>query len=178
MMERRRLLVDPARCTGCRLCELACSATHFGEFNPALSSIRVRMQIDHATFVPLVCLQCDRPDCVEACPAEALRVVERREHSVVTVDADKCTGCMLCADACPFGSIRDAANDMPVLCDLCGGEPACVSTCKFGALDYGSERSRWRDEVIACREALNQLDSPAARRAAIVDRSLGIREAR
>ena len=47
-------------------------------------------------------------DCVEACPAGAISLMDGRAH----IAEARCTGCGSCADACPQGAIAmaDAAN--------------------------------------------------------------------
>ena len=39
----KHIEVRMEKCTGCRLCELACSAVKIGEFNPRSSRIKVRL---------------------------------------------------------------------------------------------------------------------------------------
>jgi ferredoxin len=53
-----------------------------------------------------ICTGCG--DCVEACPAEAIALIDERPQ----IDGVTCTDCGSCADACPQGAIVmvDAAN--------------------------------------------------------------------
>ncbi len=53
------LVLDPARCTGCRSCEVACSTIKTGEANPHASRIRMVLFQDEGFFYPNVCLQCE-----------------------------------------------------------------------------------------------------------------------
>jgi Fe-S-cluster-containing hydrogenase component 2 len=48
---------------------------------------------------------------------------------VAILDADKCTACRACVDACPFGAIFVGPKGEILKCDLCGGNPLCVKYC-------------------------------------------------
>lgn len=86
-----KLIVDQAKCDGCRLCELVCSLRLCGEFNPARSAVRISKVEKRGVYVPiispscgllldpegvpLVCDLCEgNPKCVEVCPNEAILV--------------------------------------------------------------------------------------------------------
>ena len=71
-MQRKILVVDVDRCTGCRICELACSWVHEGVFNPLKSRISVTAWRREGIDVPMVCQQCDTPLCQDVCPTAAL----------------------------------------------------------------------------------------------------------
>lgn len=133
------IAVDHSVCTGCRECEVVCSLFHFGECNPERSAIRViRREKEGLVFsLPLVCQQCDRPACIEACPVEALS--REGEPNVLTVDHEACTGCGECIDACPGGCIfMDNRRNVVLSCDLCGGQPQCVELCHSYCLSSSS----------------------------------------
>lgn len=130
------LVVDPSKCTACRACELACSFTHEGAFVPELSRIRVVRLVDRGLNVPIVCVHCARPPCVDACPTGAAYIDP--ELAAVRIDEDECTGCAECIKACPFGAVDlNADKGTAFVCDLCGGDPACVANCIHGALTLG-----------------------------------------
>ena len=141
------IAADHARCTGCKTCETVCSLYHFGECNPSISAIRViRRERNGLVFcLPLVCRQCERPACVEACPAEALS--RDRERGVLTLNKDECTACGLCVEACPVGCISLDAERKVILCDLCDGQPQCVAFCHARCLSQmsSSESEERRD---------------------------------
>jgi carbon-monoxide dehydrogenase iron sulfur subunit len=128
------ITVNPDKCTGCRLCELACSLRSVGEFNPARSRIRV-IGFEELFCLPVVCFQCEKSYCAEVCPASA--IVSEQATGVVRVIKEKCTGCKICILACPFGNIAFSSEEkIAVKCELCGGEPECVAFCPTRALEF------------------------------------------
>jgi Fe-S-cluster-containing dehydrogenase component len=66
--------LDPSRCVGCRLCELACSFARHGHFNPDQAAIRVVFAEDGGLDVALTaaCAHCPHPLCAAYCPTGAL----------------------------------------------------------------------------------------------------------
>lgn len=118
---------DYLRCSGCRLCEVACSLAKEGAIWPEASRVRVFMLAPGVEF-PQLCSQCDDYPCVENCPVNALSVDD--DTGAVVVDEEKCTGCGLCIDACP-GKIPHLhpSKNKALICDLCGGDPECVKVC-------------------------------------------------
>ncbi len=117
------LIVDPARCTGCRSCETACSTFREGESNLFKCRIKVVRFPEEFFFYPLVCQQCETPLCAVPCPTAALKKDGRT--GLVEFIREKCVGCKMCLTACPFGAIS-LVDGYPVKCDLCAGEPACT----------------------------------------------------
>lgn len=68
--------IEIEKCTGCRLCELACSAVKTGKFNPRDSRIKVTLVDIPEIPVPTLLDSCDYcfgdPVCVRFCLPEAL----------------------------------------------------------------------------------------------------------
>jgi len=129
------ILVNPDLCTGCRLCELACSLQHYKEIAPSRSRINVIKWDAKAIDIPVLCLQCYNPVCATACPTNAIYRNDRQE--VVVIDKDKCIECKSCMYACPIGGITvDPVEGEVIKCDLCGGDPQCVAFCPTGALEF------------------------------------------
>lgn len=134
---------DYIRCSGCRLCEIACSIKHEGRIWPEASRVRVFMLVP-GVEVPHLCAQCSDYPCIEVCPVSALSAHE--ETGAVIVDNEKCTACGLCIDACP-GMIPHLHPSQKhiVICDLCGGDPECAKICEqagYFALFKGSRTQR------------------------------------
>jgi carbon-monoxide dehydrogenase iron sulfur subunit len=132
------LVVDAKKCIGCRMCQAICSLVKSGTGSIANARINVLRYDMEGFFYPLVCLQCDVPYCVLACPSGALW--KNSETGVVEQDSGKCVGCKMCMIACPFGAIS-FADGVAIKCDLCEGDPACVKFCEPGALTYGEIES-------------------------------------
>ncbi len=117
-------------CTGCKRCIVACAHAHDGTFSLEAGRIWV-VKEEPLTDHPVVCVQCVKPRCQEACPVGAIRRVD----DLVLVDEGACIGCGACAEACPFGAIAlHPSKGVAIKCDLCGGDPACVKFCPAGVL--------------------------------------------
>jgi Fe-S-cluster-containing hydrogenase component 2 len=132
---QKSLLIDPAKCTSCLQCEMACSFQHEGRFNPARSRIKVFEYEHGARAVPYTCTQCAEAWCLQACPVEALK----RDALTGAVELSEaiCVGCKVCTIACPFGTINyNPTNGKVAKCDLCGGDPQCAEACPTGAILY------------------------------------------
>ena len=126
------LAIDLHKCTGCRNCELACSAEHTNSFNPRRSRIQILKDEVQNLVVPMVCLQCETPLCEEACPTGA---ISYNEKGILVVESKTCIGCENCVTACVYGGIEiDTHTLKAIKCDLCGGDPACVKACDYGAI--------------------------------------------
>ena len=142
----KRLTVVPERCSGCRLCELACSLVRFGVNNPKKSCLRVMIAYPHPVIrMPIICHQCREPKCAENCPTDAIEVRE----GLVVIDEDACISCNQCVISCPFGAMFTHADvDTPFKCDLCGGDPECVRVCPKRALLFVPEHLIGEDHRI------------------------------
>ncbi|MFC1892346.1 4Fe-4S dicluster domain-containing protein, partial [Thermodesulfobacteriota bacterium] len=74
------LIIDIDKCTGCRVCELICSMTNYGEVNPEKAYIKVmknkEMDINIAAL-DTSCTLCN--ECVEWCLPGALEFIDLEE---------------------------------------------------------------------------------------------------
>jgi len=136
---RRKLAVVPERCSGCRLCEIACAVHRQGVNNPKKSRIRVTTVYPHPVVrMPVVCSQCKNPKCAAACPTHAIYT----QDGIVRINADDCIACHACVDACPFGAMYIHTDiEVPLKCDLCAehDQPECARMCPSEAIVFMPE---------------------------------------
>ena len=129
------LMIDYEKCTGCRLCEQACSVKHEGVSNPARSRIKVVKWEEEGLYVPMTCQQCESAPCQVVCPVKAIS--QSNHLGTVEVDYDKCIGCRICVTVCPFGAMSfDTLGEKVIKCDFCSGDPVCVKFCETQAIQY------------------------------------------
>jgi len=125
-----RLVFDSSKCTGCKLCQLACSAKHEGVFNPEKAHLKV---IDNYTIAGrsvelrscTLCLKC-----VDTCPVEAIT----SNGKWLAIDDELCTGCGECVDVCPEGVIFLNDQITAAIPNFCEGSPYCVERCPHDAI--------------------------------------------
>ena len=133
------LTVIPERCSGCKVCELACSVGRAGANNPKKSRIRVMVMYPHPVIrMPIVCKQCGVPKCGEGCPTNAIY----RVNGTVHIDEERCISCYQCITSCPFGAMflhEDIEDDARH-----GGDHLVVRLSRFGLSCRLRFRSRAR----------------------------------
>lgn len=129
------LNIDYQKCTGCRTCEMVCSAKHDGVLNPMRSRIKVMKWEAEGLYVPMSCQQCQDAPCMNVCPVKAISRDE--DLARVMIDYDVCIGCRSCVAVCPFGAMSFNTIDKQVFkCDLCDGDPQCARFCDVNAIEY------------------------------------------
>ncbi|MGD2247081.1 MAG: 4Fe-4S binding protein [Candidatus Methanofastidiosia archaeon] len=113
-------------CIGCRICEIVCSLSLFGEIDPQKSAIKIISQESSSNYTIAVCNQCG--ECIAHCPETALYY----DNSTVKIDAALCTGCYTCVDICPLQAffIHPHVKE-PIKCIQCG---TCVTACPVDVL--------------------------------------------
>jgi carbon-monoxide dehydrogenase iron sulfur subunit len=131
---RKFVSVNPSKCTGCGICEYACTLEkEENNLNPLLSRIRVVRMTPLFNFA-LACRFCEDAKCVNACPEDALSQSE--QTGIIMVKEKQCKGCDWCIQACPYGGITiHPDTGIAVTCDLCDGEPKCIEFCPEEALE-------------------------------------------
>ena len=149
---------NPKLCASCRYCEISCAQYHEGDANPvthrnrftirpllnfpgisALSANAPGWPQPLARAVPqrvqlsIRCRQCLSPECLDACPNDAISVDPKTGARVV--DLDLCTGDGSCVKACQYDMIHiNKETSQAVKGDLCGVDPQCAKWCPTGAI--------------------------------------------
>ena len=126
----KMICVDRSKCNGCGACQTICSLTKKGSIHPTESRMQLRraggVQLQYTTY----CQHCADPACLNACPMKAIYVEEGT--GIRKIDAEKCVGCGMCAEACPWHMPRiDVETRKSTKCVSCG---ACVAGCPTSAL--------------------------------------------
>lgn len=166
---------DVMRCIGCGLCAEACSMQHYGVINKDYARIYLRnFLLPIPKAITVTCSQCQAEErlCEKACPESppAIYFDEKTLHMVV--DEDRCTGCLLCRDACGTEAVRvnPDVSDKPFVCDLCDTEntgernPQCVKICPTTALYYHNRMERIRPLRDSSRKSSDEKAGIVARR--------------
>jgi Fe-S-cluster-containing dehydrogenase component len=161
------MVIDLAKCDGCKECTAACRAMHFVPPNQEWIKVFENREnkVAGAYWFPRPCMQCDNSPCAKVCPVGA---TFKREDGVVLIDQDRCIGCRYCIAACPYGSrsfnwaepphtpeelAHQYSPEMNVphrrgvveKCIFCptltreGKLPACASACEMNAIYFGDQ---------------------------------------
>jgi len=146
------LLIDYKLCFNCKACEVACKQHNNLPVGPRWIQVMTvgpkriggKLVVD---YIPMTCMHCAKPPCVDACPTNALA---KRSDGVVTLDTDTCDGCEACVPVCPFGALQfDSEKNTVSKCNMCidrievGLKPSCVQACPAGVIYFGEH-----DEVL------------------------------
>lgn len=115
-------------------------------------------------YMPIACMQCEKPPCVKVCP---VRATYRDPDGIVVIDYNWCIGCRTCTKACPYWARRFNWSNPKLVpeevnpvthymgnrprmrgvvekCTFCvqrvrnGRYPACVEVCPVGARKFGN----------------------------------------
>ena len=134
--------VDVDKCTGCRSCEMACSAFHavpkYSSINPARSRIRVMIDDLKDVYVPI--------RAGDYTPAECTG------RNTYTINGKEYSECSFCGVSCPSRDyFKEPDSGLPLKCDMCESdppleEPMCVKWCITDALTYEEREEEVEEE--------------------------------
>lgn len=163
---RYGMVIDLKRCIGCTGCAVMCKAENATP--PGVLWLRVVKQESgvypqvRRVSVPVQCMHCDEPPCLEACPTGA---TFKHKNGIVDINADQCVGCRYCMMVCPYhqrffndgqagyfdegptpyenAGYSRHQEGVVSKCNFClprvekGVEPACVANCMARARTFG-----------------------------------------
>ncbi len=161
MTKQYGIAVDIGTCIGCGICIIACKQEHNlppyvddvpgtagTAWNQVLSMLEGTYPNLSMYYLPLHCMHCEKPPCVEACPIKG--ALSKRDDGLVIIDKEKCDGCKnksggpRCIPVCPYGALQlNGKKGVVEGCNLCahlidsGLDPACVKACLGGTLIFG-----------------------------------------
>jgi benzoyl-CoA reductase subunit BamC len=128
----KTIRIDADKCTGCRSCEVICSAFHaepkYSIVNSKRSRIRVFWDVENDLYVPILAGQYTDAEC----NGRHITIIKGKEY-------DECS---FCRASCPSRDLfKEPDADIPLKCDMCGEPPPpegplCVTWCLYEALTY------------------------------------------
>jgi benzoyl-CoA reductase subunit BamC len=114
----KAIVIDCKKCSGCKLCEVACSLRHTKSIE--LEASRIRVFISEEICIPVI--------------AGSSIEIPCKSNIAIKINNEKINGCILCRISCPNKSIFKEPETHELLqCDFCG---ECVQWCSSGALTF------------------------------------------
>jgi benzoyl-CoA reductase subunit BamC len=148
----KEIIADIDKCTGCRACEMACSAFHakprYSSVNPARSRIRVVTDEINDEYVPVRAGNFTR----SGCDGRHFYQLNGKQYSE----------CSFCRASCPTRDFFiEPDSGLPLKCDMCEdepplAEPLCVTVCEPGCLTYEVRQVATESKELEEREAMGR----------------------
>lgn len=159
------MVIDLAKCDGCKKCTKACNEEHFvPEGQEWIKVYSVDDGYGGKYNLPRPCQMCEDPPCRNVCPTGATFV---DQDGLTLINHDICIGCRYCLAACPYSARYFNWTEPPHTeeelahpyspeapyphrrgvaekCMFCvhrrheGRLPACVEGCPMGAIYFGN----------------------------------------
>lgn len=142
------MIIDLNRCVRSRTCYIACKKEHRILAHPRdekhpYEYYRLRYvewewgeyPTVRRAFIPLLCVHCEEPICLRFCPVDA---ISKRSDGITVIDNERCNGCGICTQVCPYGALYITSEGKADGCDFCanrldaGLQPRCVEECPSG----------------------------------------------
>jgi benzoyl-CoA reductase subunit BamC len=148
----KEISIDLEKCTGCRACEMACSAFHakprYSSVNPARSRIRLVADEINDEYVPVRAGNFTRTEC--------------DGRHFYQINGKQYSECSFCRASCPSRDyFIEPDSGLPLKCDMCEDEPAlaeplCVTVCLSKCLTYEVRQLETAADELAEREAMER----------------------
>jgi tetrathionate reductase subunit B len=157
----KAFVIDLSICNGCYCCQIACKDEHVGnDWTPYAKpqpdtghfwlgikeTVRGTVPRVMVSYIPRMCMHCEDAPCMAVCKVKG--AIYKRDDGLVIIDPEKCTGCKLCVDACPYKAIY--MNNGLNIAQKCTGcahlldngwtVPRCVDQCPTDAIKFGEEK--------------------------------------
>ena len=143
---KRGFQYDAALCVSCKACSAACILEN--GFQAGTRNVYTWNDQSYEPFsvinLSLACNHCEKPACLEGCPAKAYTV---DISGAVIHHQEKCMGCKYCLIKCPYDAPKtNTSRGYIEKCHFCYErvadeiDPACVTACPTGALSIIYEK--------------------------------------
>ncbi|MFO7983326.1 MAG: 4Fe-4S dicluster domain-containing protein [Desulfuromonadales bacterium] len=142
------MLIRQDLCIDCELCLKACRETNnvpdYGYRTNILERNVEKAVGQKREFIPVLCNQCNLPQCARVCPTKA--TYKDQKNGIVMMDITKCIGCLTCQLGCPYNARYFSEEKHAVdKCNFCfdtrlsKGDKltACSEACPTGARTFG-----------------------------------------
>ena len=144
------MVMQQHRCIDCERCMEACVATnHVPNEHGAYRTTILEKETPDAVggkreFIPVLCNQCNLPQCTRVCPTKA--TYKDKTTGIVLMDIKKCIGCLTCQEGCPYNA-RYFNEEVRAVdkCNFCldtrlskgKKDTACVEACPAKVRVFG-----------------------------------------
>ena len=139
----KTITIDVDKCTGCRACEVICSAFHatdkYSIVNPARARMRVIREPLTDIYVPVYAGNYAPAECT----GRGIYIIDGKEYSE----------CAFCRSSClSRDEFKEPDSGLPLKCDMCEDDPPqemplCVKWCLNEALIYEEREEEVEEEI-------------------------------
>lgn len=144
------MVMHQDRCIDCERCMAACVATnHVPNVPGAYRTTILEKDTPDAVggkreFIPVLCNQCNLPQCTRVCPTKA--TYKDQTTGIVLMNVKKCIGCLTCQESCPYNARYFNEEKKAVdKCNFCWDtrlskgekDTACAHACPAGVRIFG-----------------------------------------
>ena len=163
------MVMQQNRCIDCERCMEACVKTnHVPNVHGAYRTTILEKETPDALggkreFIPVLCNQCNLPQCTRVCPTKA--TYKDKTHGIVMMDVKKCIGCLTCQEGCPYNArYFDEHRQAVDKCNFCWDtriskgeqQTACAFACPADVRVFG-DLSKQEDRVF---QIVHQIEKP------------------